>query len=139
MNLTEIKGWANDSGNIAIYLFGHEGEKHKLEVVDSGSGDVFYKSAHATREEAVGRMCEIKGLDVPDPDVPKYEWPRKMKWPRSLVNENRVKERREKVLVLYDQGVKYGEIASMLDVNIQTINNDLRVLKVKRNRSGDGV
>ena len=74
MNLDEIKGWAKDSGNIAIYLFGHEGDKHKLEVVDSGSGDVFYKSVHDTREDAVGRMCEIKGLDVPDPDAPKMQW-----------------------------------------------------------------
>ena len=134
MNLTEIKGWANDSGNIAIYLFGLEGDKHKLEVVDSGSGDVFYKSVHDTKGKAVARMCEIKGVDAPDAEE-RDKW----KWPKSPKIEARVRERREKVLKLYEQGVKYGEIASMLDVNIQTINNDLRVLKVKRNRSGDGV
>ena len=42
--------------------FGLEGDKHKLEVVDSGSGDVFYKSVHDTKGKAVARMCEIKGL-----------------------------------------------------------------------------
>ena len=67
MNLNEIKGWANDSGNIAIYLFGLEGDKHKLEVVDSGSGEVFYKSVHDTKGEKRLHVCvRLRGLTHPD-------------------------------------------------------------------------
>ena len=133
MNLIEIKAWVKEVTNIPIYLFGKEAENHLLEVVDSGSGVIIYKSTHETRLDAADHMCEVKGIEPPERVNEKSTgWLK-----RSVKAENKMKARRAKVLELYKRGVSYKEIAQMLEVSVQTINNDLRALKVRAGQGGD--
>ena len=133
MDLDKIKCWVKDPANIPIYLFSKESDKHLLEVVDSGSGEIIYKSTHATRLDAADHMCEVKGIEPPERDGIKVAG----RFRRSEKARNKMKDRRKQVLKLYVQGVSYKEIAQMLEVSVQTINNDLRALKVRAGQGGD--
>ena len=129
MDLEQIKEWVKKDSTIPLFLFNKQSEKQTLEVVDSGTGKIIYKSAHESHEDAVDCMCELKGIDPPNrDDVKRFGG----LVTRQTEEADKRKERREKALNLYKQGIGAKEIAQVLDVSASTVKNDLRVLKVKR-------
>ena len=131
LDLVQVKEWVKKDSTIPLYLFNKLSEKHTLEVVDSWTGKIIYKSAHESREDAVDCMCEIKGIDPPNrDDVKRFGG----LVTRQTEEQEKRKERRVKTLNLYEQGIGAKEIAQILDVSLSTAKNDLRVLKVVKRR-----
>ena len=133
MDLGQVKEWVKKDSTIPLFLFNKQSEKQTLEVVDSGTGKIIYKSAHESREDAVDCMCEIKGIDPPNRDNVKRFGGLVT---RQTEQADKRKERRKKALNLYKQGIGTKEIAQILDVSLSTAKNDLRVLGQGRRLNG---
>ena len=133
MDLEQVKEWVKKDSTIPLFLFSKQSEKQTLEVVDSWTGAIIYKSAHESREDAVDCMCELKGIDPPNrDDVKRFGG----LVTRQTEEADKRKERRAKALNLYEQGIVSKEIAKILDVSLSTVKNDLRVLGQGRRLNG---